>query len=64
MVTEVGAVSAYTVLLAMGPDGDGNTRRLVTAYDRFGEKATQSRGLALRLLKERARRLVTGNRFD
>lgn len=60
MVKEVGEVAAYTVLQASGPDAAGNTRRLVTAYDRLGEKARQSRGLALRLLKEAARELVTG----
>jgi hypothetical protein len=60
MVTEIGSVAAYTVLLATGPDAAGNQRKLITAFDRFGSKAKQSRGLALRLLKERARGLATG----
>lgn len=60
MVTEIGMVSAYTVLLAVGCDAGGKERKLVTAFDRFGAKAKQSRGLAMRLLKEKARGLTTG----
>lgn len=60
MVREVGEQSAYTVLMASGPDAAGNKRRLITAYDRWASKAKQSRGLAMRLLRQRASELCAG----